>query len=310
MQLLYGMIFVSFMTFGLLVSYIALLFWVLSMFPILRDGTAWRYSAREYLLRKVNGIYFMCAASLVHFFQTPLYVHHISKDQIFNDEEILMICNHRTRVDIIFAGWCYASLFRSFPFLSVILKDDLKKIPLFGWCMQIIMYIFLSRNKAADLPHLKKMLEYAKSTSRNTNYFLFPEGTDLSETRKSESHACKTHFILKSIRSHAILDSKAKGLKELNYVMYPKAAAFSTCLESLRAGTHTVVHDLTVAYRDYQQGERPSEKAILLGHFPKEIHLFVRKYQISDIPESEAEAKEVITIMAYIFSLIVMSCSG
>lgn len=291
MQFLYGMIFVSFMTFGLLVSYIALLFWVLSMFPILRDGTAW---LREYLLRKVNGIYFMCAASLVHFFRTPLYVHHISKDQIFNDEEILMICNHRTRVDIIFAGWCYASLFRSFPFLSVILKDDLKKIPLFGWCMQIIMYIFLSRNKAADLPHLKKMLQYAKSTGRNTNYFLFPEGTDLSETRKSESHAY----------------SKAKGLKELNYVMYPKAAAFSTCLESLRAGTHTVVHDLTVAYRDYQQGERASEKAILLGHFPKEIHLFVRKFQISDIPESEAEAKEVITIMAYIFSLTVMSCSG
>lgn len=68
------------------------------------------------------------------------------------------------------------------------------------------------------------------------------------------------------------------GLSELRYVLYPKPAGFSVCLDQLllsdgsgngRGGSSSnaavVVHDITIAYRDYRIGSRTVEASILKG---------------------------------------------
>lgn len=60
------------------------------------------------------------------------------------------------------------------------------------------------------------------------------------------------------------------GLSELRYVLYPKPAGFSVCLDQLLLpdGGHkaaVVVHDITIAYRDFRTGSRTVEASIVKG---------------------------------------------
>lgn len=70
-----------------------------------------------------------------------------------------------------------------------------------------------------------------------------------------------------------------------------------------------VVHNITIAYKDFKDGERTSELSLLQGahfisqqsvlveindfshqgKFPKEIHLFVEKLNAEDIPEDDVQ---------------------
>jgi hypothetical protein len=68
----------------------------------------------------------------------------------------------------------------------------------------------------------------------------------------------------------------------------------SACLVNAKK-MNLIIHDITIAYRDFQKGERPSELGLLLGRFPKEVHLFVRRYRLEEVPcSSEMELKEVL----------------
>ena len=91
--------------------------------------------------------------------------------------------------------------------ITMILKKSLKVVPIFGWCMQCMMYIFLERKREDDLPKMKHVISYLLTMNRSkSNIFIFPEGTDLSISNITKSN----NF------------AKEKSLKELKYVLYPK----------------------------------------------------------------------------------------
>jgi len=52
------------------------------------------------------------------------------------------------------------------------------------------------------------------------------------------------------------------------------------------------MHDLTVAYKYNGVGQRPTEKDFLFGLFPKEVHIFIRKYEIDSIPDDRKSLEE------------------
>lgn len=56
----------------------------------------------------------------------------------------IVISNHRTRIDWMFL-WCLFLRMEVLHQLRVILKDGLRKIPIFGWAMQFFRFIFLVR---------------------------------------------------------------------------------------------------------------------------------------------------------------------
>jgi 1-acyl-sn-glycerol-3-phosphate acyltransferase len=81
-------------------------------------------------------------------------------------DNTLLLCNHRTRIDWIYAGWIYSSLIGVSSVIKFVLKESLRSIPLFGWAMQIVMFIFLSRNRNTDISHMQTAILYLLSCSK------------------------------------------------------------------------------------------------------------------------------------------------
>lgn len=203
--------------------------------------------------------------------------------QIIEDRGALLLCNHRTRVDYIYGAWCYASLLNSTSngvsnlnsSLRFILKDSLKSVPVFGWVMQTLLYVFVSRNnKDADVGHIGETTEYLCNSGERPTMFLFPEGTDLSPSNKAKN------------KEYA----EKEKLPVMDYVLYPKVAGLLTLLNSLR-GRGAALHDITIAYTDHTQGKRTNEKMILMGQMPTEIHLCVRRFDVDQVPNDRQMLK-------------------
>lgn len=137
--------------------------------------------------------YFFCYATFLtsHICGTKILVY-CNTPAILNDRGALLIANHRTRVDWMFAGWCYASVLRSTGDLIILLKDSMKSIPIYGWAMQVIMFIFLGRKRETDVSHISTTLTYLLKSGRRPCVFLFPEGTDLSPSNVTKSNDCTT----------------------------------------------------------------------------------------------------------------------
>jgi lysocardiolipin and lysophospholipid acyltransferase len=97
----------------------------------------------------ISGLYFDYAAALIYYLGgTKIYIYSKCDTEILKkDKNALIICNHRSRVDWMFAGWSYGAYLKLNSNLRIILKESLRSIPVYGWAMQIMMYIFLSRKR-------------------------------------------------------------------------------------------------------------------------------------------------------------------
>lgn len=120
---------------------------------------------------------------------------------------------------------------------------------------------------------MARSIQYLLSCNLKPTILLFPEGTDLNDKSKSKSHAF----------------AKQKNLSEWNRVLIPKSTGFKLCIDCLR-DKGLVIHDITLGFVDHMKGVRTSEKSFIKGHFPKEVHMFIGKYEIDkDIPKDMEE---------------------
>lgn len=202
----------------------------------------------------MSGVFFSYASALLyHICGTKVHIHS-NFPAILEDKGVLIISNHRTRVDWMYSGWYYANALGLVSELRLILKESLRSVPVYGWAMQLLQYIFLTRNREHDIPHISKGLLYLLHTGPKPNILLFPEGTDLSQKNLQRSNAY----------------AREKGLPEFEYVLYPKPSGFLCCLDVLR-GRGFVLHDLTIAYKDFEEGVRTNEFSFLLGKWDRSI---------------------------------------
>lgn len=265
--LLKGIVFFTSISVACFTSFILLIPQLLLLLVHSKRVIRWRRSYADW----VSGVFLDFATSL-HLLVcgTKIYVYSTSKE-VLTDKGALIICNHRCRVDWMYAGWCYTSITRNSPQLRIILKESLRSVPIVGWAMQILLYIFLDRKRDVDLQHIEKSLAYLLNTGVRPCVFLFPEGTDLSPSN-----------VIKNCDY-----AKEKNLPEWQYVLLPKPSGLRSCLLSLQ-GYDAPVHDITIAYKDFRSGQRPTENTIMKGEFPKEIHLCIKRMMPDSIPTDRA----------------------
>ncbi|KAM4680406.1 lysocardiolipin acyltransferase 1 isoform 4-T5 [Amazona ochrocephala] len=81
--------------------------------------------------------------------------------------------------------------------------------------------------------------------------------------------------------------AEKNGLQKYEYVLHPRTTGFTFVVERLREGDNLdAIHDITVAY---PQNIPQTEKHLLNGNFPKEIHFHVQRYPIETVPISKEE---------------------
>ena len=221
------------------------------------------------------------AALLMYLGGTKVYVY-AKNDSILSSGGNIIICNHRTRVDWMYAGWCFNLFTKNGNRKNhVILKDDLRTIPIFGWIMQLLMYTFLTRNRDKDVPHIGRSVRTMRSCDENANILIFPEGTDMSDTNiaRNDEFAAKNN------------------LAKLKNVLYPKSLGLLTCLSNWKSDNKSLI-DITILYKEWQDGRRPSEVELIIGHFPREIYLFCDQYKFSEVPSTDSK-----TLTAWLYDI-------
>ncbi|XP_019382577.1 PREDICTED: lysocardiolipin acyltransferase 1 [Gavialis gangeticus] len=194
----------------------------------------------------------------------------ITGDGFIPGERSVIIMNHRTRMDWMFLWNCLLR-YSYLRLEKICLKSSLKSVPGFGWAMQVAAFIFIQRKWEDDKNHFEKMLDYFCDIREPLQLLIFPEGTDLTANTKARSHEF----------------AEKNGLRKYEYVLHPRTTGFTFVVERLREGNNLdAIHDITVAY---PQNIPQTEKHILNGNFPREIHFHVRRYPVHTVPTSREE---------------------
>jgi 1-acyl-sn-glycerol-3-phosphate acyltransferase len=241
-----GVVFPLLMTWGAFC--VALLIFPTVLFITLPSKRVIR--ARRTFVSYWCGKYLEYAAYLIeNLCGTKVFIYCNTPAILSENNGVLVMCNHRTRIDWMFVGWCYGAAIKVVGDMLIILKDALRSAPVYGWLMQLGLYVFLERKRENDVPHITNMLTYLINMKASPSLLLFPEGTDLSQSNldKSDQYA------------------KERGLACYKYVLHPKPSGLVTALNCLRSVQGSMLHDVTIAYDDYRKGERPNEKSLILG---------------------------------------------
>ncbi|KAG7509630.1 lysocardiolipin acyltransferase 1 [Solea senegalensis] len=191
----------------------------------------------------------------------------ITGDGFIPGERSVIIMNHRTCLDWMFL-WCCLLRHSYLRLEKICLKAALKAVPGFGWAMQVGCFVFIRRRWEEDKKHLENMLDYFCDIREPLQLLLFPEGTDLTENTKAKSD----------------IFAAQNNLPKLEYVLHPRTTGFSFIVDKLRQGDNLdAVHDITVAY---PKTIPQTERHLILGLFPPEIHFHVRRYPVASLPSS------------------------
>ncbi|XP_020839407.1 lysocardiolipin acyltransferase 1 isoform X1 [Phascolarctos cinereus] len=207
----------------------------------------------------------------------------ITGDAFVPGERTVIIMNHRTRMDWMFLWNCLLR-YSYLRLEKICLKSSLKSVPGFGpflsnicltavagWAMQAAAYIFIHRRWKDDKSHFENMLNYFCDIQEPLQLLIFPEGTDLTENSKAKSNEF----------------AEKNGLEKYEYVLHPRTTGFTFVVECLKEGNNLdAIHDITVAY---PHNIPQTEKHLLNGNFPKEIHFHISRYPLETLPDSKEE---------------------
>ncbi|CBH11183.1 acetyltransferase, putative [Trypanosoma brucei gambiense DAL972] len=176
----------------------------------------------------------------------------------------LIILNHRCHLDwlVMFPFLARAGIAKS---LRIVLKVGLSRVPIFGWSMQLFRYLFLTRKWASDRSHVVRMMDYYKN-SDGTVVFLFPEGTDLTESSVKKSNA----YALRN------------NLPQFYQVLNPRSTGMIEMKNMIGAENIDEIVDVTMGYTDFVRGERPNEASLLNGRTPSKIHIVCTRHCFSN----------------------------
>ncbi|XP_074144354.1 LOW QUALITY PROTEIN: lysocardiolipin acyltransferase 1 [Sminthopsis crassicaudata] len=192
----------------------------------------------------------------------------ITGDAFVPGERSVIIMNHRTRMDWMFL-WNCLMRYSYLRLEKICLKSSLKSVPGFGWAMQAAAYIFIHRRWKDDKSHFENMLNYFCDIQEPLQLLIFPEGTDLTENSKAKSNEF----------------AEKNGLEKYEYVLHPRTTGFTFVVECLREGKNLdAIHDVTVAY---PHNIPQTEKHLINGNFPKEIHFHISRYPVETLPDSK-----------------------
>ncbi|GAA5807820.1 hypothetical protein MFLAVUS_001199 [Mucor flavus] len=198
-------------------------------------------------------------------------------------KRIVAIANHQIYADWIYI-WCIAHLAGAHGVVKIILKDSLKNLPVYGlvnkinnYGMRFFDFIFLKRKLALDQETIESNLERSKKSDQPMWLVLFPEGTVVSPCTRKRSKEF----------------AEKNNLRDNRYTLLPRSTGLRLCTTTLDDSVE-YMYDFTIGYSGVGPNEIPEQvytiqSIFFFKHFPKKIHVQVRRFKIDSIPKAEEE---------------------
>lgn len=191
----------------------------------------------------------------------------------------LIISNHQIYADWIYL-WSFLNHFGRGNAIKIVMKRVFQFVPIFGWGMKALDFIFIHRNWALDRLKFYRRIRRIADYGLPYNLLIFPEGT----TMNPEAFVKSGRF------------AEDNGLTALKHCLLPRVTGLEAAVTALRGGDNGLegVLDLTVGFSGLTPDIVPEEfyglRSIYLdAHAPKQIHIHCSYIPIDHIP-SEHEA--------------------
>ncbi|CAG8495089.1 10443_t:CDS:2 [Acaulospora morrowiae] len=146
--------------------------------------------------------------------------------------------------------------------------------------MRFFQFIFLKRRWAADKGALVKVMNSLASSKDPLWLLIFPEGTVVCEaTRKSSKNF-----------------AEKIGTVDHEHLLLPRSTGLNYCTQTLRKSV-SHIYDLTIGLEGISAGQYPEDiytlrKIYFEAKYPRNIHIHIRRYAISKIPDDEDKFAE------------------
>ncbi|CAI7784927.1 unnamed protein product [Closterium sp. NIES-53] len=179
-----------------------------------------------------------------------------------------VMCNHLSECDWLFICCLAARVQGALGGLRFVLKRSIARVPLVGWALQMLHFVFIDRCWRTDEAGMGATLQQLRACAgqqdgqwkQRSGFWLaiFPEGTDFTERKRD---ACQEF-------------ARARGLPVLQHVLLPRTRGTYLCLHSLHSVFDALI-DVTVAY-DKGKGGMHDLAKMAIGRGPRRVFLHLK----------------------------------
>lgn len=190
----------------------------------------------------------------------------------------IVIANHQVDADWWYI-WQAARAVKGAGNIKIVLKEQLKYVPIIGWGMRLFEFLFLRRTLEHDSEHIRA---YVNSLIEDDFPFwlvIFPEGTTIHQEYVTKSKAYAEKF----------------NRPKFDRVLLPRTSGLQIILDAVKE-VQPDIYDLTIAFPSYSgevptaemgysrkvDTEVPSMKSLLACKGPKTVSIHSKKYSFSE----------------------------
>ncbi|GMF28641.1 unnamed protein product [Phytophthora lilii] len=194
-------------------------------------------------------------------------------------QPVILIANHQVDADWWYI-WQAARRQRAAGNVKIVLKDQLKYLPIIGWGMRLFQFLFLRRRIDEDEAHIKKYMYGLIADDFPFWLVLFPEGTTIHSEYVGKSQAFAAR----------------EGRPKFERVLLPRTTGMQIILDAVEEAKPDI-YDLTLAFPSYSgevptydmgygrkvDTEVPSMKSLLAGKAPVgRVAMHSRRFSYED----------------------------
>lgn len=196
-----------------------------------------------------------------------------------SNKPCIIIANHQVDADWWYI-WQVAKLSQSAGNIKVVLKAQLKHVPIFGWGMQMMDFIFLKRDMTKDRAKIQRQMTEFSLDKFPFWLVIFPEGTTVHKEYVDKSQAF----------------AKRTNRPCLQHTLLPRSGGLKVLLQAVK-DIQPDIYDLTMAFSTYS-GEIPtydmgydrntdtmvpSVKKLLAGQSPAKVHVHGERFTYDQV---------------------------
>lgn len=199
-----------------------------------------------------------------------------NSSQSLEQQKLLIMANHQMYADWWYI-WLVARQLEHHGDLKFILRSDLKRIPILGWGMGMVEFIFMARKWITDGLNLFNVIKRLKLDSAPLWLVIFPEGTVVTKDTLEKS---------------AAYGKKMNITQDPQYSLLPKTTGLHFISRVLQSNVHDL-WDLTIGFsgvtpqkgcNSWPYDVYPLSRVFYEGEGPNEVHIFFRHFDTRRIP--------------------------